>query len=259
MLADLYAGALADAGQREEYLPIDELEAIALSTSPAINAIPIFAAGQNIKVIAEIKRASPSKGNLAEIPHPDQLGLGYQRSGASAISILTEGRRFLGTLEDFDLVRAVCEVPLLRKDFIATEYQVLEARAHGADIVLLIAAGLEKDRLIRLKNLIESLGMTALIETHNRSEVEFAAEISSELVGINARDLSTFDTDRDLFASLAPLLPNSCIKVAESAVRSVEDVAKYAEAGADAVLVGEALVRGDSESLIRSFIEIPRT
>jgi len=149
-------------------------------------------------------------------------------------------------------------VPILRKDFIANEYQVLEARAHGADIVLLIAAGLEPGLLIRLKSLIESLGMTAFIETHNKIEVEFAASISSKLVGVNARDLTTFETDRGLFEELVDLLPFDCIKVAESAVRGVDDVRAYAAAGADCVLVGEALVTGDSESLVAEFSRIAK-
>ena len=132
-------------------------------------------AGKFVKVIAEIKRASPSKGHLATIADPGALASVYESAGASAISVLTEQRSFLGSLQDFDKVRASVSLPLLRKDFIANEYQVFEARAHGADIVLLIAAGLDPSDLIRLKALIESLGMTAFIETHNRDEVKFAA------------------------------------------------------------------------------------
>jgi indole-3-glycerol phosphate synthase len=161
-------------------------------------------------------------------------------------------------LQDFDIVRDAVAVPLLRKDFIASEYQVLEARAHGADIVLLIAAGLKPDTLIRLKDLIESLGMVAFIETHNLAEVEFAAAIGADLVGINARDLTTFETDRKLFEQLVGRLPSDAIKVAESAVRGVQDVRDYAQAGADCVLVGEALVVGDAVSLIQSFTQISK-
>jgi indole-3-glycerol phosphate synthase len=146
----------------------------------------------------------------------------------------------------------------LRKDFIANEYQVFEARAHGADIVLLIAAGLDPAHLERLKKLIESLGMTAFIETHNRDEVEFAASIGAKLVGVNARDLTTFETDRNLFKQLVDILPGDCIKVAESAVRGVADVEAYASAGADCVLVGEVLVTGDPENLVRAFSRIPK-
>jgi indole-3-glycerol phosphate synthase len=171
---------------------------------------------------------------------------------------LTEQRSFLGSLRDFDEVRASVSLPLLRKDFIANEYQVFEARAHGADIVLLIAAGLDPVDLIRLKALIESLGMTAFVETHNRDEVKFAASIGAKLVGVNARDLTTFETDRNLFEELVDILPGDCIKVAESAVRGVGDVEAYASAGADCVLVGEALVTGDAENLVRAFSRIAK-
>jgi indole-3-glycerol phosphate synthase len=231
---------------------------LASKAKPALDAIPPLGAGEFVKVIAEIKRASPSRGHLATIADPAALASVYQSSGASAISVLTEQRSFLGSLQDFDEVRSAVALPLLRKDFIANEYQVFEARAHGADIVLLIAAGLEPADLIRLKALIESLGMTAFIETHNRSEVEFAGSIGAKLVGVNARDLTTFETDRNLFEELVNILPGDCIKVAESAVRGVADVKAYAAAGADCVLVGEALVTGDAEDLVGAFSRIAK-
>ena len=258
MLESLYAGSLEDAAKREENLSLKEVEKIALAKPSAVDALTILKSGSTISVIAEIKRASPSKGALASIPDPSAIAKTYERSGASAISILTEERSFLGSLQDFDIVRDAVAVPLLRKDFIANEYQVLEARAHGADIVLLIAAGLKPDTLIRLKDLIESLGMAAFIETHNLAEVEFAAAIGADLVGINARDLTTFETDRKLFEQLVGRLPSDAIKVAESAVRGVQDVRDYAQAGADCVLVGEALVVGDAVSLIQSFTQISK-
>jgi indole-3-glycerol phosphate synthase len=258
LLESLYAGSLEDAAKREENLSLKEVEKIALARPSALDALTILKSGSTISVIAEIKRASPSKGALASIPDPSALAKTYERSGASAISVLTEERSFLGSLQDFDIVRDAVAVPLLRKDFIASEYQVLEARAHGADIVLLIAAGLKPDTLIRLKDLIESLGMAAFIETHNLAEVEFAAAIGADLVGINARDLTTFETDRKLFEQLVGRLPSDAIKVAESAVRGVQDVRDYAQAGADCVLVGEALVVGDAVSLIQSFTQISK-
>lgn len=258
MLESLYAGALADATARQELVSSSQIEELALAAAPAMDAVGFLNSGRNIKVIAEIKRASPSKGNLAEIPDPAGLALTYEGAGASAISVLTEQRSFLGSLADFDQVREKVSIPLLRKDFIANEYQVLEARAHGADIVLLIAAGLEPDVFVRLMTLVESLGMTAFIETHNQAEVDFAAELNGKLVGINARDLSTFQTDRSLFEKLASGLPSSCVKVAESAVRGASDVEAYAKAGADCVLVGEALVTGDAASLIKSFTQIAK-
>ena len=258
MLESLYAGSLEDAAKREQTLSISELEKRALSRPAALDSLNILKSGSTIGVIAEIKRASPSKGPLASIADPAALAKTYEDAGTSAISVLTEQRSFLGSLEDFDAVRDSVRVPLLRKDFIANEYQVLEARAHGADIVLLIAAGLKPESLIKLKTLIESLGMVAFIETHNLAEVEFAATIDAHLVGINARDLTTFETDRNLFEELVERLPVNAVKVAESAVRGVQDVMDYAQAGADCVLVGEALVTGDAHSLIQAFTQIPK-
>ena len=258
MLQSLYAGAIADAKTRQELVSLSEIELLASKAKPALDAIAHLGSGKFVKVIAEIKRASPSKGHLATIADPGALASVYESAGASAISVLTEQRSFLGSLQDFDEVRAAVSLPILRKDFIANEYQVFEARAHGADIVLLIAAGLDPADLIRLKALIESLGMTAFIETHNRSEVEFAASIGAKLVGVNARDLTTFETDRNLFEQLIDILPGDCIKVAESAVRGVADVEAYAAAGADCVLVGEALVTGDAEDLVGAFSRIAK-
>ena len=258
MLESLYAGAVADANARQELVSFPEIERFASEAKPALNAIELLSSGEFVKVIAEIKRASPSKGHLATIQDPASLASVYQSAGASAISVLTEQRSFLGTLQDLDAVRSAVSLPLLRKDFIANEYQVIEARAHGADIVLLIAAGIDNSVLVKLKTLAESLGMTAFIETHNRAEVEFAASIGAQLVGVNARDLTTFETDRNLFEELVHLLPEDCIRVAESAVRGIEDVQAYALAGADCVLVGEALVTGDAEALVGAFSRIAK-
>jgi indole-3-glycerol phosphate synthase len=147
-------------------------------------------------------------------------------------------------------------VPVLRKDFIANEYQVLEARAHGADFVLLIVAGLEQKTLSRLKALIDQLGMTAIIETHSEPEVSFACEIGAELIGINSRDLETFETNRAIFGELAALVTTDAIIIAESAVRNLSDVQEYASFGADCVLVGEALVTGDASNLVSSFSKV---
>ncbi len=256
MLQDLYKGAIEDAASREHILSFDQIEKMAAAAPAALRQRDFLYSDSRIRVIAEIKRASPSRGIIADIPDPANLARTYQSSGAGAISVLTEGRKFLGSLVDFDQVRSSVSIPLLRKDFIATEYQVLEARAHGADMVLLIAAGLERTKLVGLKKLIEDLGMSALVETHNESEVRLACEIDSELIGINARDLETFETNRPLFGELVSLIPDSVIKIAESAVRGLADVVEYASHGADCVLVGEALVTGDAESLLTSFTEV---
>lgn len=206
-----------------------------------------------VKVIAEVKRASPSRGSIAPITDPAALASSYAAAGASAISVLTEERRFLGSLEDLEAVRAAVGVPVLRKDFVSLPYQVLEARAAGADLVLLIVAALRDDELRPLLRLTEDLRMTALIETHDEREVDRALGAGARLLGVNARDLDTFELDRDLFGRMADRIPDGVVKVAESAVRTPADVAAYRAAGADVVLVGEALVTGDPAVLIHEF------
>jgi indole-3-glycerol phosphate synthase len=206
-------------------------------------------------VIAEVKRASPSRGNLAAIPDPAALARSYADAGASAISVLTEQRRFLGSLADLEAVRAAVDVPVLRKDFVSSAYQVLEARAAGADLVLLIVAALPDAALRELLALIHDLRMTALVEAHDEGEVDRALAAGARLLGVNARDLDTFELDRDLFGRVAHRIPDDVVKVAESAVRTADDVAAYRAAGADVVLVGEALVTGDPAALLRAFRE----
>lgn len=206
-----------------------------------------------MKVIAEVKRASPSRGPIADIPDPGALARAYADAGASAISVLTEQRRFGGSLADLEAVRAAVDVPVLRKDFVSLPYQVLEARAAGADLVLLIVAALDDAELVPLLDLVHDLRMTALVETHDEREVDRALDAGARLLGVNARDLDTFELDRDLFARMAERIPGGVVKVAESAVRGVDDVVAYRAAGADAVLVGEALVTGDPAVLIDAF------
>lgn len=253
MLEDLYAGAEADARLRLEQTSIAQLEAEINQRAPALACLDSFGRGATIEVIAEIKRASPSKGDLSPIPDPAALAYTYQLAGASAISVLTEERKFKGSLEDLRQVRKAVSIPILRKDFVSMEQQVIEARAYGADLVLLIVAGLEQSKLEHLTRFVESFGMTAFVEAHSSKEVLRAIDTGAKLIGINARDLSTFETDRSLFEGLASLLPDSCLAVAESAVRNVGDVSAYAEAGADMVLVGEALVTGDAKGLLEEF------
>ena len=256
MLEKLFAGALEDSLLREALVSTSQLEQVISVMPAALDPWHYLYSDDSIKVIAEIKRASPSRGQLAEIPDPSALAFDYESGGAGAISVLTEQQGFKGSMKDLDSVRRAVEIPVLRKDFISTEYQVLESRAHGADMVLLIVAGLEPKRLVQLKSLVEDLGMEALVETHNEQEILFASEVSAKYIGINARDLQTFETDRDLFSNLVHLAPDSSLKIAESAVRSVSDVEDYAKSGADAVLVGEALVTGDSVSLLREFSSV---
>jgi indole-3-glycerol phosphate synthase len=257
MLADLTAGAVEDAEERAVSRPLAVVERAALGASPARDGYLALAPTDRVKIIAEVKRASPSRGDLASIPDPAlQAGL-YEQGGASAISVLTEGRRFKGRLADLVAVHEAVSVPVLRKDFIATPYQVFEARAAGADLVLLIVAALEQPLLKRLHALTLELGMTPLVETHSAEEVARAADIGARLVGVNARDLSTFELDRDLFGRLAERIPADAVKIAESAVLRPDDVAHYRRAGADVVLVGEALVTGDPVATLRDFLAAP--
>ncbi|TPW76307.1 indole-3-glycerol phosphate synthase TrpC [Schumannella soli] len=255
MLSDLVSGALADAAERRSIRPLAEVEAAALARPAALDAVAALEPAERVKIIAEVKRASPSRGALAEITDPAALAVSYETGGASAISVLTEQRRFRGSLDDLEAVRAAVGIPVLRKDFIAEPYQVFEARAAGADLVLLIVAALEQPLLAELHELIHSLGMTALVETHSAEEVERALDLGPSVLGVNARDLSTFELDRDLFGRLADRIPAGVVRVAESAVLRPADVAHYRDAGADVVLVGEALVTGgDPIQTLESFL-----
>lgn len=231
-----------------------DVEAAALARPAALDAVAALAPADRVKIIAEVKRASPSRGTLAEISDPAALAVSYETGGASAISVLTEGRRFGGSLSDLEAVREVVGIPVLRKDFIADPYQVFEARAAGADLVLLIAAALDQRTMQQLHDLVNSLGMTALVETHNTDEVSRAIDLGASVIGVNARDLSTFELDQNLFGSLADQIPSGVIRIAESAVKTAADVAHYRAAGADVVLVGEALVTSDPIVTLREFL-----
>ncbi|QIM16418.1 indole-3-glycerol phosphate synthase TrpC [Leucobacter insecticola] len=256
MLEQLLAGALEDANTRRRERPYADVETEALRRPAPLDALAALAPADHVKVIAEVKRASPSRGDLAEIAEPQALAAQYEAGGASVVSVLTEGRKFKGSLADLEAVRKAVSIPVLRKDFIGDEYQVLEARASGADLVLLIVAALPQDRLVRLHALIRELGMTPLVETHSEEEVARAVDLGAQLVGVNARDLSTFELDRDLFGRVADQIPAGVIRVAESAVLSLSDVQHYRAAGADAVLVGEALVTGDPIATLASYTSV---
>lgn len=256
VLADLTAGAVADAERRAMTRPIAEVEAAALARPAAKDALSFLAPSERVKIIAEVKRASPSRGALAEIPDPAHQAALYEAGGASAISVLTEERRFGGSLADLEAVTARVSLPVLRKDFIATRYQVLEARAAGADLVLLIVAGLDARVLRDLYAFVGELGMTPLVETHSADELEAAIDLGAPLIGVNARDLTTLQLDRDLFGRLVDRIPAGTVRIAESAVLTPADVAHYRGAGADVVLIGEALVTGDPVATLASFLEV---
>ncbi len=222
--------------------------------APALDAHS-FLSRNEMNVIAEVKRSSPSKGNLAPITDPAALAEKYQEAGAAAVSVLTEQRRFGGSLADLDAVRSRIEIPVLRKDFMVDEYQFLEARAHGADIVLLIVAALSKSQLKDFYDLATELGMASLIEVHTQSELESAMDISPRIVGVNSRNLKTLEVSASVFEELIPAIPSSVIRVAESGISTHADVAQAQKAGATAILVGESLVKsGDPISAMRELL-----
>ena len=222
--------------------------------APALDAHS-FLSRNEMNVIAEVKRSSPSKGNLAPITDPAALAEKYQEAGAAAVSVLTEQRRFGGSLADLDAVRSRIEIPVLRKDFMVDEYQFLEARAHGADIVLLIVAALSKSQLKDFYDLATELGMASLIEVHTQSELESAMDISPRIVGVNSRNLKTLEVSASVFEELIPAIPSSVIRVAESGISTRADVAQAQKAGATAILVGESLVKsGDPISAMRELL-----
>jgi indole-3-glycerol phosphate synthase len=208
-----------------------------------------------MKVIAEVKRSSPSKGSLSAITDPAALAESYQKAGASVISVLTEERRFKGSLSDLDAVRSRVDIPVLRKDFMVDEYQFYEARAHGADLVLLIVAALSKSQLKDFFDIATELKMAALIEVHTADELERALEISPRIVGVNSRNLKTLEVEPKAFADLIPQIPAELIRVAESGISTRSDVEFAQNSGAKAILVGEALVTsGDPDLAMRTLL-----
>ncbi|MBG6224897.1 indole-3-glycerol phosphate synthase [Arthrobacter sp. CAN_A2] len=245
VLDDIIAGVREDLAERRRALPLDDVRAAALAAPAPLDAFEALGAGRGgtVMVIAEVKRSSPSKGALADIADPAALAARYEQGGAAVISVLTEQRRFGGSLADLDAVRAAVALPVLRKDFTVDEYQIWEARAHGADVVLLIVAALTDEDLGAFLALTTRLGMHAIVETHTANEVRRAVAAGAAIIGVNVRNLKTLDIHRGVFAELAHLIPSGTVVIAESGVRDASDVADYAASGAHAVLVGEALVR----------------
>ena len=243
VLDEIVAGVREDVAARQAVLPLDGVRAAAAAAPAPHNGLARLRE-PGVGVIAEVKRSSPSRGALASIDDPAALAARYEAGGARMISVLTEQRRFGGSLADLDAVRATVGIPVLRKDFVVDSYQVHEARAHGADVVLLIVAALEQNVLVGLRERVESLGMTALVEVHTEEEASRALDAGARVIGVNARNLRTLEVDRSIFERIAPGLPNEIVKIAESGVRGPRDLIEYASAGADAVLVGESLVLG---------------
>jgi indole-3-glycerol phosphate synthase len=244
VLDEIIDGVRVDLAEREARTSLDELKEAARRTREALDPMPAFRA-EGVSVIAEVKRSSPSRGALASIADPAALAADYEAGGAATISVLTEERRFGGSLQDLRAVRSAVGIPVLRKDFIVTSYQLWEARAAGADLALLIVAALDQSQLESLVECAESIGLTPLVEVHDEEEVDRALAAGATLVGVNARNLRTLEVDRDTFARLAPRIPEGVVRVAESGVRGPHDVFELAKQGAHVVLVGETLVTGE--------------
>lgn len=226
-----------------------------MDKAPAVIDAHSALASNEMSVIAEVKRSSPSKGALAEIANPAALAEKYQEAGASVISVLTERRRFGGSLDDLDAVRSKVTIPVLRKDFMVDEYQFLEARAHGADVVLLIVAALSKSQLKDFYDLATELKMASLIEVHTAQELESAMAIEPRIIGVNSRNLKTLEVDSLAFSQLIPQIPAELIRVAESGISLRSDVEFAQNCGATAILVGEALVKsGDPISAMQELL-----
>lgn len=254
VLDDILVDVRADLAERQAQVSLEELKARAAGVPDCRNPVPLLK-HDSVAVIAEVKRSSPSKGALAPISDPAALAVEYEAGGASVISVLTEPRRFGGSLEDLVAVRRAVDVPVLRKDFIVSSYQLWEARVFGADMALLIVAALDQEALVSLVERAQSLGLTPLVECHTVAEVQRAVGAGATVIGINARDLRTLEVDRGVFAAVAPHVPEHIACIAESGVRGPHDVIEYARAGADAVLVGESLVTGrDPRSAVADLV-----
>ena len=255
VLNEILESVRTDLADRQQRTPLERLKEMARQAASSSRDVMAALRGQDVAVIAEVKRASPSRGAMAAIPDPAALARDYEAGGASAISVLTEPRYFGGSLEDLVAVRECVAVPVLRKDFIISAYQLWEARAHGADMVLLIVAALEQNALISLVERAMSIGLVPLVEVHTDAEVVRAADAGAKVIGVNARNLATLEVDRKAFERLAPLIPADIVKIAESGIRGPRDLFQCAAAGADAVLVGESLVTGkDPRSAVADLV-----
>jgi indole-3-glycerol phosphate synthase len=222
--------------------PLPEVERQAALTAPPRDLRSALRRPSAVACISEFKRRSPSKGWIRQHAEAEVITFAYQAAGAAAISVLTDGPFFGGSLDDLRKVRATVGIPVLRKDFVVDAYQVAEARAAGADAILLIVAALSTTELADLLAEARRWGMHALVETHDRQEVEAAVAVGATIIGINHRDLRTFQMNMDLATSLRPSIPTDRVVVAESGIRTVDDVTRMHDAGIDAILVGESLM-----------------
>lgn len=263
ILAEIYAYKQEEVPQQMLSVPLESVQQAAESASPALDFVAqlsAISAQGNPALIAEVKHCSPSRGVMIKNFDPLHLAQTYVRWGAAAISVLTDQNYFGGSLEDLQQIAARrLGVPLLRKDFIFHPYQIFEARAAGADAILLIAGMLDPKTLADLLQLTRDLGMSALVEVHSRAELEIVLELEAELIGINNRDLRSFSVSLKTFLQLRPYVPAGICLVAESGIHTREDVQILSEAGVDAILVGEAIVTSpDIPAKIKELAGLPK-
>lgn len=243
ILDEIIAYKKEELAETKRRVALAELKAKAKDAPPARGFEAALAKGGEIRLVAEVKKASPSKGVIREDFNPREIAKSYARSGASCISVLTEKKYFQGSLDYLNEIRAAAELPLLRKDFIVEDYQVYEARAAGADAILLIAACLERRQIEDFLSIAKELGLDALVESHTYRELDRALLAGATLLGINNRDLGTFAVSLQTTLDLLKDIPGDRTVVSESGIRSREDVLTLQQSGVDAILVGESLMR----------------
>ncbi|MFI5504095.1 indole-3-glycerol phosphate synthase TrpC [Corynebacterium kutscheri] len=241
----IIAGVIEDVAAREAVVPFQEIKARSRDMPAPRDAMASLLM-PGCSIIAELKRSAPDIGHIADIDEPTILATAYETGGAHMIACHTERRRFAGSLEEMAQVSAATTVPIMCRDFIVDPYQIHEARCFGADVIPLRVAALEQPRLEALIDRVESLGMTALVEVRNVAEAYRAMAARAQVIGINARDFSTMTLNKEVFGEIAPGLPSETIKVALSGVRTARELIEYASSGADAVVIGEQLVRAQS-------------
>ena len=254
LLQRLVSEARGEVEARRTVMPAHHLERLAAALPPPRDLAAALR-GDRLSVIAEMKARTPIMGRLSEDYSPGRLAGLYTEAGAAALSVLCQETSFGGRPEHLAEARGVTDLPIVRKDFTVDEHQVLEARAYGADAILLIVAALEQPRLRQLLGLIRRLGMEALVEVHTEEELERALEAGAAIIGVNHRDLSTFQVDIGLTERLRPRVPAGVVYVAESGIHGAADARRMWEAGADAILVGEALMRApDPGAVLRDLL-----
>jgi indole-3-glycerol phosphate synthase len=247
ILDDIIQHKREEVGRRKAEKPLLELRAIAAASPCALDWVSAVRreVHEPLKVIAEVKKASPSKGVIREDFNPVEIARTYEANGASAISTLTDEKFFHGSLQYLVDVKSAVTLPVLRKDFTVDEYQIYESRAAGADAILLIVAALTDEELRRFHDIATDLGMGCLVEVHDAQEMDQAASIGAKVIGVNNRDLRTFHVDICTSEELFPRAPKGAVLVSESGIHTRDDMAFLAESGAHAVLIGESLMRAE--------------